>query len=70
MGKKKTINLIIILSCCGAYYGWKCRICRISVYRIASDWDKLIYPNIKVMDVNIGGKTEEELGITKGKVPR
>ena len=60
MGKKKTINLIIILSVfavlimagSAAYAGY--------VYRIASDWDKLIYPNIKVMDVNIGGKTEEE----------
>lgn len=60
MEKKKRIKLIIILSVfavlimagSAAYTGY--------VYGTADKWDNLIYPNIKVMDLNIGGKTKEE----------
>lgn len=60
MGKKKKIKLIIILSVfavlimagSAAYTGY--------VYGTATDWDNLIYPNITIMEFNIGGKTKEE----------
>ncbi|NLM34786.1 MAG: hypothetical protein GX206_05045 [Clostridiales bacterium] len=60
MEKKKKIKLIIILSVIAvlimagsaAYTGY--------VYGKAANWDNLIYPNVTVRDLNIGGKTKEQ----------